>query len=220
MPEPTSLALISMGGMGLAVRWIQRTYRRLKRTFDIVGSFVTLILCAPLMGALALLVKLTSEGPALYAQERVGENGRLFTIYKFRSMTADAEHSTGPVWAKKGDARVTFVGGILRRTHLDELPQLYNVLIGDMSLIGPRPERPFFVEKLKAEIPGYEDRLKVKPGITGLAQVRHKADETLADVRKKIAYDLLYVRRFCLWLDLRIAAQTIPAIFGRRPSSS
>ena len=223
MPEPTSLALISVGGIGLFVGWVRRTYHKVKRVLDVTGTLALLVLLAPLMAVLAVLVKATSRGPVLYKQERVGLNGVTFMMYKFRSMTADAEKHTGPVWATKGDPRVTLIGRLLRRTHLDELPQLWNVLIGDMSLIGPRPERPVFVEKLREQIPSYRKRLSygassVKPGITGLAQVRHKADETIGDVRRKVAYDILYVQSFCLWLDVKIAALTIPALFGRHPS--
>jgi exopolysaccharide biosynthesis polyprenyl glycosylphosphotransferase len=176
--------------------------------------FVTIIavFALPVMCVVALLVKLTSKGPALYAQERVGKNGRPFMIYKFRSMKIDAEKESGPVWAQDDDPRLTCIGNFLRKSHLDELPQLINVIKGDMSLIGPRPERPFFVSKFKTEIDNYEKRLEVKPGITGLAQVRHKYDETIDDVKHKIRYDIMYIKKMCLMLDLKVLMWTVGVV--------
>lgn len=167
----------------------------------------------PLMAVVALVVKVTSKGPVLYSQERVGKGGKRFMIYKFRSMRIDAEKDSGPVWAQDDDPRLTCIGKFLRKSHLDELPQLINVIKGDMSLIGPRPERPFFVTKLKSEIAGYEKRLEVKPGITGLAQVRHKYDETIDDVKRKIKYDVIYIKKMCLMLDLKVLMWTVAVIF-------
>ena len=181
----------------------------LKRCLDLVGSAVGLVLIAPLFPLIALAIRLTSKGPILYSQERVGRFGDTFRIYKFRSMRVDAE-ANGPVWASgQGDPRLTPVGSFLRSSHLDELPQLVNVFVGQMSLVGPRPERPQFVGNLHENIPGYHRRLLLKPGLTGLAQVHYRYDASMADVRRKLRYDLLYVKRMCLTLDVRILAWTL-----------
>jgi len=211
-PEPTTMALLGGGFLGMLMAIIRRTYAIIKRIFDALAVFTGAIIFSPLLLLTALMVKLTSKGPAVYSQVRVGKDGRLFKIYKFRTMKVDAEKDTGPVWAAENDCRLTPIGGFLRRAHIDELPQLINILKGEMSLIGPRPERPVFVEKFKEEIPGYEKRLGVKPGITGLAQVWHRYDETIADVKKKLKYDLLYVRKMCLWADFNIALRTFRVI--------
>ena len=175
-----------------------------KTAIDFVAAAVLLVAAAPVIALAALVVKLTSRGPAFYTQTRVGRNGRLFTIYKVRTMVHRCESLTGPRWSVPGDPRVTAVGHALRVTHLDELPQLLNVLRGEMSLIGPRPERPEFVPELEAALPCYRDRLAVLPGVTGLAQVQLPADTDLDSVRKKLAYDLYYIRNLAPALDLRI----------------
>jgi lipopolysaccharide/colanic/teichoic acid biosynthesis glycosyltransferase len=175
-----------------------------KTALDFVAAAVLLVVAAPVVGLAALLVKLTSRGPAFYTQTRVGRNGRLFTIYKVRTMIHKCESLTGPRWSMPGDPRVTRLGNFLRVTHLDELPQLVNVLRGDMSLIGPRPERPEFVPELERALPRYRERLAVLPGVTGLAQVRLPADTDLGSVRTKLAYDLYYIRHLSPMLDLRI----------------
>jgi lipopolysaccharide/colanic/teichoic acid biosynthesis glycosyltransferase len=175
---------------------------------DYVISFTAIVLASPLLILIAALVKLTSPGPVIYRQERVGKNGRNFLMLKFRTMSQDAEKGTGAVWAKQNDPRVTPIGGILRKAHLDELPQLFNVLKGEMSIVGPRPERPEIVMTLKETIQDYEKRLQVLPGITGLAQVFHRYDETIADVRKKVKYDLLYIKKMCWLAEMRILALT------------
>lgn len=181
----------------------------LKRTTDVAGALVGLVVLAPVMALIALAIKLDSKGPVFYSQDRLGRFGEPFKIWKFRSMIVDAE-AAGPVWASLGsDARITRVGRFLRRAHLDELPQLFNVLTGEMSLVGPRPERPCFTEGLNREVPHYEQRLLIKPGITGLAQVHYRYDASLADVKRKLRFDLLYVRRMCLMLDARIIAWTL-----------
>lgn len=180
-----------------------------KRLIDIVVSLVVLVVGLPLWILIAILIKLDSRGPIIYKQERVGKDGKIFTLYKFRSMYENAEAMTGPTWATKNDPRVTRIGKILRKLHLDEIPQFFNVLKGDMSLIGPRPERPMFVEKLSKEIPLYKRRLKVKPGITGWAQVKYKYDESIEDVKKKLQYDLFYIENMSLRMDLKIIAYTI-----------
>ncbi len=180
------------------------------RALDVIGSAIMLLLAAPIMVLVALLIKLSSVGPVLYKQLRVGEYGRIFMLYKFRTMIRNAEKHTGPVWAHRNDDRVTPIGKILRCTRLDELPQLFNVLKGDMSLVGPRPERPYFVRQHKV-LQGV--RLVVKPGITGLAQVRGHYD---LKPEHKLKYDYLYIQKRSLFLNLYILLQTIPVIFLKR----
>jgi lipopolysaccharide/colanic/teichoic acid biosynthesis glycosyltransferase len=170
----------------------------------------------PLIGLLVALIRLTSKGPGVYQQVRVGRGGKNYTMFKLRSMRVDAERGTGAVWAKQGDGRITPLGYWLRKLHLDELPQLFNVLRGEMSLIGPRPERPEFVKILVDEIPGYADRLHVLPGVTGLAQINLPADRDLNDVRRKIVLDREYLETGSLMLDLRILACTLLRMFGLR----
>ena len=182
---------------------------RAKGVLDFVLAAVLAVLAAPLILVSAVLVKLTSRGPVIYTQQRVGLNGRVFTIYKLRTMRHNCEATSGAKWATKGDARVTPLGRFLRATHLDELPQLWNVLKGDMSLVGPRPERPEFVGQLGRQIERYAERLRVRPGVTGLAQVQLPADTDLDSVRRKLAYDLYYVERGGLWLDLRLILSTV-----------
>ncbi len=188
----------------------------LKRVLDVVVALVGLVLVAPLFLVIAVAIKLDSRGSIFYRQERVGQGGRVFMIHKFRTMHQESEVATGPVWAKRGDSRVSRIGAYLRRFHLDELPQLVNVLWGEMSLVGPRPERPAIVGQLAMVVDHYEHRLAVKPGITGLAQTRYRYDQTIADVRRKIRYDLLYIRNMCLGLDLRILLRTVTVVFAGR----
>lgn len=180
-----------------------------KRWFDGLLALVMLVPGLPLLGLLILVVRWTSRGPGIYRQVRVGRGGRLFTMYKLRSMSTDAETRTGAVWAKTNDPRVTPVGQILRKLHLDEIPQLFNVLKGEMSLVGPRPERPEFVELLSRAIPGYVDRLAVLPGITGLAQINLPPDTDLDSVRRKLVLDRMYIRETGLWMDLRLLTCTL-----------
>ena len=158
---------------------------------------------------MAIAIKLDSRGTVLYSQERVGYGGKTFRIYKFRTMVQDAEKQTGPTWASKSDPRITRVGQFLRKTRIDEIPQLLNVLAGNMSVIGPRPERPYFVEKFKENIPMYGNRLKVKPGLTGLAQVESGYDESEEDVKRKLSYDITYIQKQNILLDLKIMFKTI-----------
>lgn len=189
-------------------------YVQWKKVVDRVLAAMLLVAAVPVIGILVVVVRLTSKGPGIYRQKRIGRNGRPFTMYKIRTMRQDAEARTGAVWTVPGDARVTALGRVLRVLHLDELPQLVNVLRGEMSLVGPRPERPEFVEVLARRLPGYRDRLAVLPGITGLAQVNLPPDTDLDSVRRKLILDLEYVRYASLWLDLRLLAFTATRLFG------
>lgn len=192
--------------------WEQST----KRLIDLVVSTIVLVAGLPVWVALAILIRATSRGPAIYRQQRVGRHGRTFAMYKFRTMNDDAEALTGPVWAVAHDPRYTPVGRWLRRTRLDEIPQFWNVFKGDMSLVGPRPERPFFVEKLAREIPLYNRRHRVKPGITGWAQVKWKYDGSVDDVRQKVKYDLFYIENMSLRRDFQIIARTVSTALRAR----
>jgi lipopolysaccharide/colanic/teichoic acid biosynthesis glycosyltransferase len=189
-------------------------YAASKPVLDFVLALGILILAAPVLLLAALAVKLTSRGPVIYSQTRLGRHGRPYRIYKLRTMTHNCEQQSGVRWATAGDARITPVGRFLRRTHIDELPQLWNVLLGDMSLVGPRPERPEFVPALEKELPRYRDRLQVRPGLTGLAQVQLPPDTDLNSVRRKLAYDLYYTARFGLGLDLRVLLATVWHVLG------
>jgi lipopolysaccharide/colanic/teichoic acid biosynthesis glycosyltransferase len=193
-------------------------YLPCKEALDFAAALALFVLTAPLVLAAALLVKLTSRGPAFYTQVRVGRHGRLFTIYKLRTMVHDCESLTGPRWAIPGDPRVTWVGRFLRLSHLDELPQLVNVLRGEMSLIGPRPERPEFVRQLERALPGYRDRLAVRPGVTGLAQLLQGPDTDLASVRRKLAFDLHYIRHLSPATDLRVVLCTALYVLAVPPA--
>ena len=184
----------------------------LRRGFDIIVSLTLLIITLPVMIATAIIIKLDSPGPIFYRQERVGLHGRVFTLTKFRSMRTDAEVAGKPQWASRQDSRVTRVGRFIRLTRIDELPQILNVLRGDMAFVGPRPERPAFVEELGRIIPRYHDRACVKPGITGWAQVNYPYGASVEDARMKLAYDLYYVRRRSLFLDLLILVATIRVV--------
>ncbi len=215
-----------------------------KRAIDMGGAVVGLLISFPFWLIIAIAIKIDSKGPILYKQERVGRNrrrqerravllpgqerrsgperrnqaghGRKFWILKFRSMYIDAESATGPVWAQKNDPRITRVGRILRMLRLDELPQFWNVLVGDMSIVGPRPERPYFVNEFGTRIENYTSRFIVKPGITGLAQVEHKYDESLEDVSKKVIYDLRYIRNWTIFQDFKIIFKTVVVVLTAR----
>lgn len=183
--------------------------RGVKRLLDVVVCLTVLIVGLPLFALLAIIIKLDSKGPIIYAQRRVGRKGKIFTMYKFRTMRNDAEASSGPTWAVENDPRVTNVGFWLRKLRLDELPQVINVLNGTMSLVGPRPERPHFVDQFKIQIPLYTRRLRVRPGITGWAQVKWKYDSSLDDVKEKTKYDLYYVENISLKMDMKILIVTL-----------
>ena len=207
---------------------------RATRWVNFILAVLALIALLPILLLIALAIKLTSRGPILYTQERVGLDrripgaeagnhrrsrdigGRPFTIYKFRTMRVDAEHATGAVWATQNDPRITPVGRFLRQYRLDEIPQLLNVMRGEMNIVGPRPERPTIFAELREHIAEYPLRQRAKPGITGLAQIHHHYDRSVDDVRTKVRYDLEYIRQRSLGQDLRIMLQTIPVVFLRR----
>ena len=185
----------------------------LKRALDIVASLMLLVLTLPTLALAALAIKLDGPGPLLYRQERVGRGGQTFRICKFRTMQVDAESGSGPQWAAVGDPRVTRVGRFLRRMRIDELPQILNVLKGEMSFVGPRPERPSFVQSLAADIPFYAERHRVRPGITGWAQINYPYGASIGDARAKLSYDLYYIKNFSFLFDLLIILSTAKAIF-------
>jgi len=187
----------------------------IKRLFDIASSSVLLALASPIMLLTMLAIKLESEGPIIYRQERVGLGGKVFMCLKFRSMRTDAEKDGVAVWAKKNDSRVTRVGAFIRKTRIDELPQILSVLKGEMSIVGPRPERPSFVNQLKQQIPYYDIRHSVKPGVTGWAQVRYSYGASLEDALHKHQYDLYYVKNNSLFLDLLILFETVSVVLFR-----
>ncbi|MFQ6605416.1 MAG: sugar transferase [Fidelibacterota bacterium] len=182
--------------------------RFLKRLLDLAIGIPLFIVLLPVMGLIAILIRLDSPGPVLYRQERLGLHGKPFTINKFRSMRQDAESETGPVWAHENDHRITPLGRWLRRFRLDEIPQIFNVLKGDMSIVGPRPERPYFVDQLMKTFPFYHRRLNVKPGISGWAQIKHPYDQDIEDVRQKLKYDFYYIENISFGLDVKIIFST------------
>lgn len=218
--------------------------KSLKKVLDVLGAAVGIIVALPIFLIVPIIIKLTSRGPVFYTQERVGINrrrnsrrlyksdmnderrirerrrqdnfGRPFKVIKFRTMVNDAEKVSGPVWATQNDARVTGVGRFLRKTRLDEVPQLINVLKGDMSLVGPRPERPKFVRDLREQVPDYEARLRVKPGITGLAQVSQGYDSSIESVVDKVKHDVKYIRKWSITTDLKILAKTVVVVLTGR----
>jgi sugar transferase (PEP-CTERM system associated) len=190
--------------------------RGLKRSADIFLSLVLFGLLSPLMAVVAVLIKLDSKGPVLFSQQRAGKGRRLYKIYKFRSMIEDAEGATGPVWADEDDPRITRVGKIIRRLRIDELPQIWNVLKGDMSLVGPRPEREVFIKELVKQVPYYDARLTVKPGITGWAQINYSYGASVEDAVEKLNYDLFYIKNMSFLMDMLVILRTVKIVlFGR-----
>ena len=188
----------------------------LKRWADLMLSLLLMIFCLPLIVVTAILIKIDSRGPVIFSQERMGERGKNFRVHKFRSMVQDAEKKSGPVWAQSNDDRVTRVGRLLRKLRIDELPQLWNVLKGDMSFVGPRPEREFFVKQLEEIIPYYSVRFTVKPGLTGWAQVSYGYGATVDDAKEKLSYDLFYIKNMSPLMDLIIVLKTIKIVlFGK-----
>ena len=204
------------------------------RALNVTVAAVAMVVLAPFAGLIAILIKLSSPGPVFYTQTRVGLDrralrgdrhqtrreedlgGRVFTIWKFRSMRVDAEVQGEAVWASKDDPRITAIGDLLRKTRLDELPQLWNVLRGEMNVVGPRPERPSIFLSLRTQVENYHLRQRVKPGITGWAQINQAYDSCLDDVKNKVALDLEYINNRSLWLDLKIMANTLPVMIGRK----
>jgi lipopolysaccharide/colanic/teichoic acid biosynthesis glycosyltransferase len=187
---------------------------RAKAAADFALAALMLVPALPLLVACVVLVRLTSRGPAIYTQARVGRGGAVFTLYKVRTMYHDCERLTGPMWCKPGDSRITPVGRVLRKLHLDELPQLFNVLKGEMSLVGPRPERPEIVARLREQVVGYDRRHAVKPGITGFAQIHLPPDSCVRSVRNKLVYDLFYVRSRSWRMELFVLFATGLKMFG------
>jgi exopolysaccharide biosynthesis polyprenyl glycosylphosphotransferase len=194
------------------VKSTARTYQVVKRWFDFTLALVVLLLAAPLFLLIALAIKLDSPGRVFFTQVRVGRGGKAFRIIKFRSMYSDAEAATGAVWAASYDRRVTRIGRFLRKSRLDEIPQILNVLRGDMSFVGPRPERPEFDEELEREIPFYRARRAVRPGLTGWAQVNHGYGNSLQDALRKVEYDLYYIKNESPYLDLLILLRTVAVV--------
>lgn len=195
---------------------LNSSIRLYKRIIDLISSVSGVLISLPLMPLIALMIKIDSPGPVFYRQVRVGEREKNFVIYKFRTMRANAEGETGAVWAKNDDSRVTRAGKILRKTRLDEIPQLYNVLKGDMSFIGPRPERPEFVEDLKKHIPFYSERHYIKPGLTGWAQIRYPYGASVQDALEKLRYDMYYIKKISVFFDIMIILETVKVVlFGR-----
>lgn len=190
--------------------------KKLKRIIDIFISLLILVITLPVTIITAIAIKLDSKGPVFFLQERMGQNGKVFKVIKFRSMIDNAEAYSGPVWSHKDDPRITRVGKFIRKVRIDEIPQMINVLKGEMSLVGPRPERPYFVEKLTKEIPLYKRRLRVRPGVTGWAQVKHKYDETIDDVKTKLRFDLFYIENMSLRMDFKILFRTIFVVLSGR----
>lgn len=224
MPELRDILMVgsTIGQIGDApvfeVRPLSLTRGQLltKRIFDLVLSIPLLVVCLPVMAVVAVAIKFLSPGPVLFTQKRVGLNGREFVVYKFRTMVVDAEKRTGPVLASANDPRITPIGELLRATRLDELPQLINVIRGEMSLVGPRPERPYFVEQFSRELPEYDLRHIVPPGITGLAQVMGKYDTSAED---KLRFDLYYIRHYSVWFDIKILLLTLQAVISRESAT-
>ena len=193
-----------------------RIRRLLKRSTDLILSFGMLICISPLILLVAILIKIDSRGGVIFSQERVGEKRKIYKVHKFRSMVADAEKISGPVWATDNDERVTRVGRLIRMIRIDEIPQLWNVFKGEMSFVGPRPEREFFVKDLEKQIPYYGQRFSVKPGITGWAQVNYGYGATVEDAIEKLNYEMFYIKNMSFWMDLVIVLRTIKIVlFGR-----
>jgi len=210
MPEPLTIVMVGASSGSLLLEFVRRQFRACKRLLDLVGASVALALFSPVMALCALLIKLADPaGPIIYRQTRVGLNGRLITIFKMRTMYVDAEAAGKAVRAGQHDPRIIPVCRWMRKSHVDELPQLINILRGDMSLVGPRPERPELFTELTRQMPEFADRLAVRPGLTGLAQIKNGYDTDEESVRRKLDYDLQYIRDMSLGMELRLLAQTI-----------
>jgi exopolysaccharide biosynthesis polyprenyl glycosylphosphotransferase len=198
---------------GFKKSWAKRV---VKRITDIFFSVLLLILTSPIIFLTSIIIKLDSKGPVIFSQERVGQNRRPYMIHKFRSMVADAETKSGPVWAQAEDKRITRIGNFIRKWRIDEIPQLWNVLRGDMSFVGPRPEREFFIKQLEKEIPYYGERMSVKPGVTGWAQVSYGYGASVEDAIEKLNYDLFYIKNMSILMDILVVLRTIKTVlFGK-----
>lgn len=216
MPEPLSVALVTGGLTGLAVKYARPRYTFLKDAFDVGASLILLIAALPVMGVCALIIKFFDpDGPVMFKQVRTGLDGKQFVMYKLRTMYVNSETHSGAVWASHKDPRILPLCRFMRLSHMDELPQLFNILKGDMSLVGPRPERPEIIRELMQHIPNYMDRLQVKPGLTGLAQIENGYDTDIESARRKVAWDLEYVRTRGWAMDLRILGRTILMVTGK-----
>ena len=209
MPEPLTVMMVGAGGGGLLLELARRQFRIFKEILDLVGGGFAMCVFAPVMLLCAIIIKLSDpDGPVLYRQVRVGLNGRLFTIYKLRTMYVDAEKHGKAMRAGQDDPRVIPWCRWMRMSHVDELPQLFNILRGEMSLVGPRPERPELFDELSRDMPDFEQRLTVKPGLTGLAQIYNGYDTDAESVRRKLAYDLEYIEKMCLSLEMKLLLAT------------
>ncbi len=215
MPEPITMITVGGGMMGLVTHLARRYFEIAKEVLDVVLGFVALLFSLPILLFCALLIKLSSKGPVFFTQLRAGKGGKLFRMYKLRTMYTDAEHRSGAVWAGEGDPRIVPACRWMRRSHMDELPQLINVIKGEMSLVGPRPERPEILEQLEKKYPNIRQRLAVRPGITGLAQVRNGYDTTVEAFRNKLEADLEYIENRRWGTELRILVATVTKLNDR-----
>ena len=209
MPEPVTIVAVGTGIVGLTAQLARRYFDMAKEVFDVLFGSVALIVFAPVLAFCAILTKLTSRGPVIFRQVRIGKDGQPFTMYKFRTMRTDAESASGAVWAAQGDPRVVAACRWMRISHVDELPQLINVIRGEMSLVGPRPERGEILSELEKHYPQVRRRLAVKPGITGLAQIRNGYDTSVEAFRHKLTADIEYIERRCWRLELSILFGTL-----------
>jgi len=215
MPEPITLAAMG-GGLGALAYYARRYFLISKEVMDIVVGAVALVVALPMMAICALVIKLSSRGPVLFSQVRRCQHSRTFKIYKFRTMYLDAEKATGAVWAKGNDPRIIPACRWMRISHMDELPQLFQIVTGVMSLVGPRPERPEIFEKLEKRYPSIRRRLEVKPGLTGLAQIRNGYDASVEGFRHKLDSDIEYINRMCWGVDIKILLMTLTKLFDRK----
>lgn len=209
MPEPITIIGVGAGLFGLMTQLARRYFALAKEVVDIVLGFIALVLCLPVLAVCALIIRLSSKGPVFFTQNRAGKDGKLFKMHKLRTMYVDAESASGAVWASKDDPRIVTTCCWMRRSHLDELPQLINVIKGDMSLVGPRPERPEILADLQKQYPQVRRRLSVRPGITGLAQIRNGYDTSIDAFRHKLEADLEYIERSNWTTEIRILAATL-----------
>jgi lipopolysaccharide/colanic/teichoic acid biosynthesis glycosyltransferase len=216
MPEPVTLVGVGGGILSLLVHLARRYFEAAKEVLDIVLGFVALAVSLPVLGVCAVIIKLSSKGPVFYKQLRVGKRGKTFKLYKLRTMYAGAESVTGAVWASRRDPRVVPTCRWMRRSHVDELPQLINVIKGEMSIVGPRPERPEMAEKLEKLLPDFKKRLSVRPGITGLAQVNSGYDGSVEGARRKLEADLQYIERRKWSTELRILLRTLARFYDKQ----